>query len=54
VDANVVMRAPTDYVEVQGTGDQGVFSRPQFGQLLDLAEQGIGSLFQAQRQVLGL
>jgi ribonuclease PH len=54
VDANVVMRAPTDYVEVQGTGEQGVFSRPQFGQLLDLAEQGIGSLFQAQRQVLGL
>src|SRR5690606_27984725 len=25
VDANIVMRAPTDLVEVQGTGEQGVF-----------------------------
>ncbi len=53
VDANVVMRAPGDLVEVQGTGEQGVFSRAQFTEMLDLAEQGIRSLFEAQRRALG-
>lgn len=53
VDANVVMRAPGDLVEVQGTGEQGVFSRAQFDQMLDLAEQGIRQLFEAQRRALG-
>lgn len=53
VDANVVMRAPGDLVEVQGTGERGVFSRAQFTEMLDLAEQGIRSLFEAQRRALG-
>jgi ribonuclease PH len=53
VDANIVMRAPGDLVEVQGTGEQGVFSRAQFDRMLDLAEQGIGRLFAAQREALG-
>lgn len=53
VDANVVMRAPTDLVEVQGTGEQGVFSRGQLIQILDYAEAGIGQLFEAQRKALG-
>jgi ribonuclease PH len=53
VDANVVMRAPSDLVEVQGTGEQGVFSRTQFNQILDYAERGIAELFAAQRKALG-
>jgi len=53
VDANVVMRAPADLVEVQGTGEQGVFSRVQLGQILDYAEKGIAELFAAQRRTLG-
>ena len=53
VDANVVMRAPSDFVEIQGTGEQGTFSRTQFGEILDLATAGIGRLFDAQRQALG-
>ncbi len=53
VDANVVMRAPSDFVEIQGTGEQGVFSRAQFGEILDLATAGIGRLFDAQRKALG-
>jgi ribonuclease PH len=53
VDANVVMRAPAHLVEVQGTGEQGVFSRAQFEQILDYAERGIGELFAAQRKALG-
>lgn len=53
VDANVVMRAPTDLVEVQGTGEQGVFSRTQFTRMLDYAEKGMAELFEAQRRALG-
>lgn len=53
VDANVVMLHPADYVEVQGTGEHGTFSRTQLDQLLDLAGAGISELFAAQKQVLG-
>jgi ribonuclease PH len=53
VDANVVMLHPADYVEVQGTGEHGTFSRIQLDRLLDLAGTGISELFAAQRQVLG-
>jgi ribonuclease PH len=53
VDANVVIRAPADLVEVQGTGEQGVFTRTQFATMLDLAQQGIEQLFAAQRRALG-
>jgi ribonuclease PH len=53
VDANVVMLHPADYVEVQGTGEHGTFSRPQLDRLLDLAGAGISELFAAQKQVLG-
>ncbi|MGE0556021.1 MAG: ribonuclease PH [Gemmatimonadales bacterium] len=53
VDANVVMREPADLVEVQGTGEQGVFSRDTLNEILDHAERGINTLFRAQRTVLG-
>ncbi len=53
VDANIVMRAPNDLVEVQGTGEQGVFSRAQLDRMLDLAEGGLAELFAAQRKALG-
>ncbi|MFW5829594.1 MAG: ribonuclease PH [Planctomycetota bacterium] len=51
VDMNVVMR-DKDLVEVQGTGEQGVFSRAQLEQLLDSAETGIAAIQQAQLAVL--
>jgi ribonuclease PH len=53
VDANVVMRAPGSLVEVQGTGESGVFSRAELERMLDYAERGIGQLFEAQRRALG-
>jgi ribonuclease PH len=56
VDLNVVMRADADaagLVEVQGTGEQGTFSRPQLDALLDLADAGIAQLFEEQRRALG-
>ena len=53
VDANIVMVEPSEFVEVQGTGEHSTFSRPQLEILLDLAEHGMAELFQAQRRVLG-
>ena len=53
VDANVVMLHPANFVEVQGTGEHGTFSRAQLDRLLDLAGSGIAELFAAQKQVLG-
>jgi ribonuclease PH len=52
VDANVVMLDPDRYVEVQGTGEQGTFSRPELDRLLALADAGILRLFDAQRAAL--
>ncbi len=57
VDMNVVMRgpvgaAPTDFIEVQGTGEQGVFGRAQLDGLLDAASTGIAELFVLQRTAL--
>ncbi len=53
VDANVVMLEPAQFVEVQGTGEHGTFSRAELGTLLDLAEQACTELFAAQRRTLG-
>jgi ribonuclease PH len=53
VDATLVMRAPGEYVEVQGTAEHGTFSRPELQLLLDYGERAIGQLFAIQRQALG-
>jgi len=53
VDANVVMRAPESFVEVQGTGEHGTFSRAELDQVLDHAQRGIATLFDIQRTALG-
>ncbi len=53
VDANVVVAEPDAFVEVQGTGEAGTFSRAQLDGLLDLAGLGIGRIFAAQRAALG-
>jgi ribonuclease PH len=53
VDANVVMLEPAQFVEVQGTGEHGTFSRAELDNLLDLAERACAELFAAQRRTLG-
>jgi ribonuclease PH len=53
VDANIVMLEPSNFVEVQGTGEHATFSRGELETLLDFAQAGIADLFQAQRKVLG-
>ena len=53
VDANIVVLEPSEFVEVQGTGEHGTFSRGTLDTILNLAGQGIAELFRAQRKVLG-
>jgi ribonuclease PH len=53
VDANVVVADPDAFVEVQGTGEEGTFSRAQLDRLLDLALGGTRAIFAAQKAALG-
>jgi len=52
VDFNVVMTAEHDFIEVQGTGEGGVFSRTAMDSLVNLAEQGISELLEIQRKYI--
>lgn len=52
VDCNVVMLSG-GIVEVQGTGERGIFDRAALTAMLDLAERGIGELEALQRRALG-
>jgi ribonuclease PH len=52
VDMNVVMSSESRFVEVQGTGEHGTFTRDELDVLLDLASSGLGSLDEAQRRAL--
>ncbi|MEB3295517.1 MAG: ribonuclease PH [Synechococcales bacterium] len=48
IDTNIVMNEASGIIEVQGTAEAGSFSRPQFNQILDLAEKGIRELLSLQ------
>jgi ribonuclease PH len=52
VDMNVVMSTEGRFVEVQGTGESGTFSRGELDRLVDLAAEAIRSLHAAQARVL--
>ena len=52
VDFNVVMNHKLEIIEVQGTAEQGSFSRMQLNKLLDFAEKGIQQLLIAQRDAI--
>ena len=52
VDMNIVCTGAGDFVEVQGTGEQGVFSRDQLTALLDLGVAGCLELTELQRKAV--
>ncbi|MDL2263037.1 ribonuclease PH [Synergistaceae bacterium OttesenSCG-928-I11] len=54
VDCNVVMNSRGEFVELQGTGEGGFFSRAEFDEMLRLADTGLTALFELQRQALDL
>jgi ribonuclease PH len=53
VDFNAVRLAGGGFVELQGTGEGGTFSRQQLDTLVDLANRGLERLFELQREALG-
>ena len=50
LDFNLVMNDQLSLIEVQGTAEEGSFSRQQMDQILDLGELGIRQLLAAQQQ----
>lgn len=54
VDANVIMTADGQLVELQASGEESTFSEDQMMQLLRLGKAGIAELIEKQRTALGL
>ena len=52
VDMNVVMSSEGRFVEVQGTGEHGTFSREELDRLLALALSGLREIDKLQRRAL--
>ncbi|MGC9671001.1 ribonuclease PH [Planosporangium sp. 12N6] len=52
VDMNVVCTGTGEFVEVQGTGEQGVFTRAELDTLVDLGAAGCAELSRLQREAL--
>lgn len=52
VDLNLVMTDTLDFVEVQGSGEEAVFSSAQLTAMLDLGKSGIEKLLQIQNSLL--
>ena len=53
VDFNVVMTDAGEFIEVQGTAEDGTFSRARLDELLSLAESGTAQLMEIQRAAIG-
>lgn len=52
IDFNVVMNEKLELIEMQGTAEEGSFSRKQLNEILDLAEKGIRQLLSLQLQTV--
>jgi ribonuclease PH len=52
VDMNLVMNAKGEFVELQGTGEEAVFTETELAQMLDLGKAGIRQLLTAQQAAL--
>ena len=52
IDANFILTADGQLVEIQATGEEHPFSRASLNEMLDLAESGCNSLFDLQRHAV--
>lgn len=50
VDMNIVMTERGEYVEVQGSGEEAVFTSTEMNQMLTLASKGIATITAAQKE----
>ncbi|MBP2071135.1 ribonuclease PH [Thermoanaerobacterium butyriciformans] len=53
VDMNIVMTDKGEFIEIQGTGEGGPFSKDDFTELLRLAEDGLNKIIEIQKEALG-
>ncbi|WP_077299226.1 ribonuclease PH [Virgibacillus pantothenticus] len=53
VDMNIVMTGSGEFVEIQGTGEEATFTSKQLQTMLQLAEEGLLTLFEKQKEALG-
>ena len=52
VDANFVMSSDMKLIEIQGSAEGARFTRDEFNKLMDLAENGVATLIDAQKQAI--
>ena len=52
VDMNVVMTGHGEFVEIQGTAEEAVFTRKEMDELTALAQKGIKELTRIQKKCL--
>jgi len=52
VDFNVVMTETLEFVEVQGSGEEAVFSGDQMGAMLDLCRRGVNEIVSLQKAAI--
>lgn len=53
-DMNIVMDEHHRFIEVQGTAEQGAFSRQKLDEMLDVAEEGLAQIIALQKEAAGL
>jgi ribonuclease PH len=51
-DMNIVMTDSGGFIEIQGTGEDGDFSHQQLLEMINLADEGIKTLIEVQKQAL--
>lgn len=52
-DMNFVMTDKNDFIEIQGTAEDGTFSKQQLLEMMSLAEIGCQNLFKEQEKIIG-
>ena len=52
VDFNVVMTEAGEYVELQGSGEEDIFTSEQMNAMLDLSSKGIAKLIELQKEAI--
>ena len=52
VDFNVVMTETLDFVEVQGSGEEAVFSATEMSAMLDLTRKGVAEIISMQKAAI--
>ncbi|MCK4947632.1 MAG: ribonuclease PH [Candidatus Aureabacteria bacterium] len=54
VDMNIVMTGSDKFVEIQGTGEEAVFSKDDMDKMLSLSSAGIKKIMETQKKALGV